>query len=99
MHRDLSLDNLFIKLLNRDDDVEISQIDLETEQFCIKITSFGKAKLLGHHDRTDSVLDTSTTTSPEAFFGNEYNHKRDVWSLGVIFFELITGQNLFNLTN
>jgi serine/threonine protein kinase len=29
--------------------------------------------------------------APEVLNGKRYNHKADVWSLGVIFFEMITG--------
>jgi serine/threonine protein kinase len=29
--------------------------------------------------------------APEVIKGNYYNHKADVWSLGIIFFELLTG--------
>jgi len=55
MHRDLRLENLYIKLVNKDDQTDISTVSLNVEPFCIKIASFGKSKLLGHNDRTDSV--------------------------------------------
>jgi len=29
--------------------------------------------------------------APEVLTGRRYNHKADVWSLGIIFFELVTG--------
>lgn len=29
--------------------------------------------------------------APEVIHGNYYNHKADVWSLGIIFFEMLTG--------
>jgi len=29
--------------------------------------------------------------APEVIGGRKYNHKADVWSLGIVFFELLTG--------
>lgn len=41
--------------------------------------------------------------APEVLYGQMYNHKADVWSLGCLFYEMLTGfspfsgQNLKNL--
>lgn len=37
--------------------------------------------------------------APEILNGNKYNHKVDVWSMGVVFFELITGFTPFTGTD
>ena len=34
--------------------------------------------------------------APEVLNGVKYNHKADVWSMGIVFFELITGHTPFN---
>ena len=33
--------------------------------------------------------------SPEALLGKKYGHKRDVWALGAMYFQLITGKYVF----
>jgi serine/threonine protein kinase len=33
--------------------------------------------------------------APEVLFGKKYGHKRDVWALGAMYFQLITGNYIF----
>lgn len=37
--------------------------------------------------------------APEILEGKLYNHKADVWSLGIVFFELLTGYMPFTGKN
>lgn len=37
--------------------------------------------------------------APEVLNGVKYNHKVDVWSLGIVFFELLTGYTPFTGTD
>ena len=39
----------------------------------------------------DSVCGTPLLMAPEVLNGRKYNHKVDVWSMGIVFFELLTG--------
>jgi serine/threonine-protein kinase ULK/ATG1 len=32
--------------------------------------------------------------SPEAYQNNQYSEKSDIWSIGIIFYEMVTGTNL-----
>lgn len=32
--------------------------------------------------------------SPEAYMENEYSEKSDIWSIGIIFYEMLTGASL-----
>lgn len=56
----------------------------------IKICDFGVSKKL-INSVADTFVGTSTYMSPERIQGNGYSVKGDVWSLGLMIIELITG--------
>jgi serine/threonine-protein kinase ULK/ATG1 len=57
----------------------------------IKIADLGFARELSYEDVTETVCGTPLVMAPEVLNGRHYNHKADVWSLGIVFFEMITG--------
>jgi serine/threonine protein kinase len=67
---------------------------LITNDGVAKIVDFGVAKLLGQSKLTklSTTLGTTTYMSPEQASGEEVDHRTDVWSLGVVLFEMLTGQ-------
>lgn len=90
-HRDVKPENLF---LTRHGDLEI-----------IKVLDFGisKAPLQGglfggelSVKETQSVMGTPLYMSPEQIRSTrEVDHRSDLWSLGVVLFELLTGHSAF----
>ncbi|KAH8738667.1 protein kinase [Cryptosporidium ryanae] len=84
VHRDLKTANLMLADVIRDIEMCSSQM---------KICDLGNSgipvngKLKGH-------CCTCFATAPEIYTNNEYDEKVDMWSIGTIFYELITGKRL-----
>jgi eukaryotic-like serine/threonine-protein kinase len=59
-----------------------------------KILDFGLAKLAGQTQLTkqSSTLGTISYMSPEQGRGEKVDHRTDIWSLGVVLYEMLTGQ-------
>jgi CHASE2 domain-containing sensor protein/predicted Ser/Thr protein kinase len=69
----------------------------------VKVTDFGIAKAVSSSQtKSGIVLGTPNYMSPEQINGQDLDGRSDIFSLGVVFFELLTGQLPFhgkNLTN
>ncbi|MBI4854378.1 MAG: protein kinase [Acidobacteria bacterium] len=83
IHRDIKPENIF---LHKSSSGEI-----------VKVLDFGIAKLLGEStdpDKFDTggvVLGTPTYLSPERITGDPYDGRSDIYSLGVVLYEMLTG--------
>jgi len=65
-----------------------------TRDGVVKIVDFGLAKLAGGAKLTGAgtILGTVAYISPEQAHGEEVDHRADIWSLGVVLYEMICGQ-------
>ncbi len=65
-----------------------------TKDGVVKIIDFGLAKLAGQLWLTKTGMTPGTVAymSPEQARGEEVDHRTDIWSLGVVLYEMITGQ-------
>ena len=65
-----------------------------TEKGEVKIVDFGLAKFTGQTQLTQigTTVGTISYMSPEQASGLEVDHRTDIWSLGVVFYETLTGR-------
>ena len=54
----------------------------------VKIGDFGISKMLGKLKTTNTAIGTSNYMSPEAYYGKNYTFSTDIWSLGILLYEL-----------
>ncbi|MCH8908011.1 MAG: serine/threonine protein kinase, partial [Candidatus Heimdallarchaeota archaeon] len=74
-------------------DIKSSNIMI-TDEKQVKIMDFGVAKVRGGAQVTKvgTTLGTAAYMSPEQARGEEADHRSDIWSFGVVLYEMLTGK-------
>jgi serine/threonine protein kinase len=89
VHRDLKPENILV--VAPDDDFELESV---------RVVDFGLAKLLADAGGTSTgaVVGTPYYMSPEQCLGEPLDARSDVYSLGVMFYEMLSGKRPFTAT-
>ena len=80
MHRDLKPENIMLSMESKGH---------------IKIVDFGMAKKFENGEKTMTVCGTPVYLAPEVLAGTGYDHRVDIWQLGILICELVTGSTPF----
>ena len=92
MHRDLKLENILCE-----DQQSTNQNSKETSNIIVKLTDFGFATRYDPIcDEKLSPLGSPHYMAPEVIRDDVYDHKVDVWAVGIIAFILLCGRRPFN---
>ena len=91
IHRDVKLENLLVHFPNRSSTKKFNIVDLDQEEFTIKIADFGYSRVLESDEASHSKCGTPLLMAPEVLQNKEYGHKRDVWAIGALYYQIITG--------
>jgi len=96
VHRDLKPANIFLHQPSAEAD------EIDSDRILVKIVDFGVAKLLDAEALGDPAAAQPLTTAgktvgtpqymaPEQVQGLPYDHRGDLWSLGTLLYEMLTG--------
>lgn len=92
VHRDLKPDNVFL-------------VDFEGERDFVKVVDYGIARVAGGDTDQESMTHTGTTLgtpkymSPEQALGRPVSARTDLYALGVMVHEMLTGQAPYHADN
>lgn len=90
IHRDVKPDNIMI-------------VQGPGDRVSVKVLDFGIAKLLddetGNHTEPGVMFGTPEYMSPEQALGKDYDHRVDIYALGLVFYYMLAGHPPFQSKN
>ena len=102
IHRDIKLDNILVKFYKESDKNNLNMLSSK-----VKIIDFGLATRLGPENLTFTALGSPINMDPlilkkynkaGGYYKLQgYNEKADIWSLGTVCYEMLTGEAMFKV--
>ena len=96
VHRDLKPENLFITNHGRIKILDFGIAKLTTSEFLSEADSAAAAASMTTQTKVGSVLGTVAYMSPEQLRGKAVDQRSDLFSLGAILYEMLTGRRAFS---
>ena len=81
-HRDLKSNNIMV-YFDKNKNIKI------------KIIDFGFSCYINNNNKMNEILGTINYSAPELLKGLSYNHKIDIWSIGIILIDMLLGYNYY----
>ena len=83
VHRDIKLDNILVN-------------QIEENHYDIRVADFGLAAFTTTDEPLKRKCGSPGYSAPEIFLKQSYNYKCDMFSLGAVFYSLLTSKYLFS---
>ena len=87
----------FFKLFDQFLQNKVTENDI-TNSFVVKLIDFNKSQFINQIYK-DTNIQIMYYQAPEIVFNSDFNESDDMWSVGCIIFELLTGHQLFDVYN
>lgn len=95
MHRDIKLENILVKTKKESKNVDFKNRLISDFEF--KLGDLGLAKNFSTRNEMKATMcGTPLYMAPEVIQGRPYTYKADIWSLGTLLFQILTGQLPFD---
>ncbi|KAI8893330.1 kinase-like domain-containing protein, partial [Globomyces pollinis-pini] len=103
IHRDLKPQNILLAAPPNAGSINTSHMTITDQKACylpiLKLGDFGFARSLEFQDMASTLCGSPLYMAPEILRGEKYDAKSDLWSLGAIAYEMITGKTPFRAQN
>ena len=88
-----------LKVCHRDIKPENFLLYIEKNRNKIKLIDFGFSDYIGENGYLTDPIGTPQYCAPEIYLSQKYDYKADMWSLGVVLYNMVNGTQPFKLHN